>query len=82
MSHESPVLTPEVESLFFRIEHALNTAEGMAMMIGENEPADPQAHLRPGYSVQKISVAMMALSQHGRRLLHELRGQYVRVTLH
>ncbi|PII16019.1 hypothetical protein CR920_09530 [Stenotrophomonas indicatrix] len=82
MSQQAPVLTPEVESLFFRIEHALNTAEGMAMMIGENEPADPQAHLRPGYSVQKISVAMMALSQHGRRLLHELRGQYVRVTLH
>ena len=82
MSHESPALTPEVESLFFRIERALNTAEGMAMMIGDNEPADSQAHLLPGYSVQKISVAMMALSQHGRRLLHELRGQYVRVTLH
>jgi len=25
---------------------------------------------------------MMALSQHGRRLLHELREQHVRVTLH
>jgi hypothetical protein len=73
MSHEPPILTPEMESLFFRIEHALNTAEGMAMMIGENEPVDPQAHLRPGYNLQKITVAMMALSQHGRRLLHELR---------
>lgn len=82
MSEQQQRLTPEVEALFTRIEHALNTAEGMAMMIGENEPADPQAHGRAGYSVQKISVAMMALSQHGRRLLHELRGQYVRVTLH
>lgn len=80
--HEPPILTTEMESLFFRIEHALNTAEGMAMMIGENQPADPQAHLRPGYSVQKITGAMMALSQHGRRLLHELRERHVRVTLH
>lgn len=82
MSNQSPLLTPEVESLFFRLEHTLNTAEGMAMMIEENEPADPQAQMRPGYNVQKMSVAMVALSQHGRRLLHELRDTYVRVTLH
>lgn len=82
MSHEPSILAPEMESLLFRIEHALNAAEGMAMMIGGNEPADPQVLLRPGCNLQKITVAMMALSQHGRRLLHELREQQVRVTLH
>ncbi|MBK0024915.1 hypothetical protein IAE57_01955 [Stenotrophomonas sp. S48] len=82
MSPQPPVLTPEVESLLSRIDHALSSAEGMALMISDNEPADPTAHARPGYNVQKISVAMMALSQHGRRLLNELRQQYLKVTLH
>jgi len=82
MSKPSPILTPEVESLFFRIEHALNTAEGMAMLIGDNEPPNPGAELQPGYNLQKITGAMMVLSQHGRQLLRELRAQYVRVTLH
>ena len=82
MSHEPPILTPEMESLFFRIEHALNTAECLAAMISGNAPAEPQAHPHTGFTVQKITVAMMALSQHGRRLLHELRGPHAPVTLH
>lgn len=28
-------LSPAMESLFQRIEHALNSAEGMAILIGE-----------------------------------------------
>lgn len=82
MSPQPPVLTPEVESLLSRIDHALSSAEGMALMISDNEPADPTAHTRPGYNVQKISVAMMALSQHGRQLLNALGQQYLKVTLH
>lgn len=82
MSHEPPILTPEMESLVFRIEHALNTAEGLAAMISGKAPAEPPAHPHTGYTVQKITVAMMALSQHGRRLLHELCGSHARVTLH
>jgi len=38
VSSEAPTITPKVESLFFRLEHALYTAEGMATMINENEP--------------------------------------------
>ena len=79
---EVPTITPEVESLFFRLEHVLYTAEGMAMLIGENEPKDETAHGRPGYNVHKASSAIIALSQRGRRLLGELRTHHGPITLH
>ncbi|WP_313140809.1 hypothetical protein [Stenotrophomonas sp.] len=82
MSPEAPTITHDVESLFFRLEHALYTAEGMATMINENEPADPAAHGRPGYNVHKVSSAIIAVSQRGRRLLGELRAHHGPVTLH
>ncbi|AWH46339.1 hypothetical protein [Stenotrophomonas sp. ZAC14A_NAIMI4_1] len=82
MSSEAPTITPEVESLFFRLEHALYTAEGMATMINENEPPDPAAHGRPGYNVHKVSSAIIAVSQRGRRLLGELRAHHGPITLH
>lgn len=82
MSPDAQRLPPELDALLTRIECALNTAEGMAMMIEDNEPADPTAHQRPGYNVHKITLAMMVLSQHGRQLLQDLRQQYAKQTLH
>ncbi len=82
MSTETPRITAEVEALFFRLEHALYTTEGMATMIGENEPPDPTAHDRPGCNVHKVSAAIIALSQRGRRLLGELRAHHGPMTLH
>ena len=82
MSPEAPTSTNEVESRCFRLEHALYTAEGMATLINENEPPDPAAHGRPGYNVHKVSSAIIAVSQRGRRLLGELRAHHGPITLH
>lgn len=35
-------LSPAMESLFQRIEHALNSAEGMAILIGEQYGPEPK----------------------------------------
>ncbi|MGG2101001.1 hypothetical protein [Stenotrophomonas sp. NRRL B-14846] len=75
-------LSPAMESLFQRIEHALNSAEGMAILIGEQYGPEPKPPTPMGYNPRQIANAMVMLSQHGRCLLRALREDAEKVTYH
>lgn len=81
MKHTRP-LSPAMESLFQRIEHALNSAEGMAILIGEQYGPEPKPPAPMGYNAREIASAMVMLSQHGRCLLQKLRAEAEKVTYH
>ncbi|MGF6416741.1 hypothetical protein ABH900_000202 [Stenotrophomonas sp. AN71] len=81
MTSERP-LSPAMESLFHRIEQALNSAEGMAIPIGEQYGPEPKPPAPMGYNPKQIAMAMIMLSQHGRCLLQELRAEAEKVTYH
>lgn len=81
MKHPRP-LSPAMESLFQRIEHALNSAEGMAILIGEQYGPEPKPPAPMGYNAKEIANAMVMLSQHSRSLLQKLRAEAEKVTYH
>lgn len=75
-------LSPAMESLFHRIEQAFNSAEGMAILIGEQYGPEPEPPAPMDYNPKQIAMAMVMLSQHGRCLLQELRAEAEKVTYH
>ncbi|KAG1223125.1 hypothetical protein G6F68_020433 [Rhizopus microsporus] len=81
MIHARP-LSPAMESQLHRIEQAFNSAEGMAILIGEQYGPEPKPPAPMGYNPKQIATAMIMLSQHGRCLLQALREEAEKVTLH
>jgi len=81
MKHTRP-LSPAMESLFQRIEHALHRAAGMAIRIGDQYGPAPKPPAPMGYDARQIANAMVMLSQHGRCLLQKLRAEAEKVTYH
>ncbi|KAG1379900.1 hypothetical protein G6F59_018017 [Rhizopus arrhizus] len=60
MLHARP-LSPAMESLLHRIEQAFNSAEGMAILIGEQYGPAPKPPAPMGYNPKQIATAMIML---------------------